>query len=306
MNTNSKTAVAKKVTQLPTARPLGPQFAELTTDLPEELRQIRSELSSLLAKQMQTIKKHLLFYYQIGLVVAKCRESLAAPAGDLSRTQQIGLLAESLKTNYHDLYASLRLVKLYSEEQYAALISNQFLTWSHVKHLIAVESQEERARLVALVVENHLSVNQLADEIIPPKPKLPRGPGRKPHVPRSLSKGLQRAIDVAKLYSNVFDNALFSDVYDIPSEIENVPPDELTVNVREKVASVVDWLAKVSDGSAKHMSRVKQALERIDKVIEVRAKAVSPVPPGDSQPGKQPARPGVRPVLRNLRAGDAQ
>lgn len=150
------------------------------------------------------------------------------------------------------------------------------VTWTHVTHLITLQTNRESEDFLRRVSEEGLTAAALQKEIMEKYGNHRPGSGKKkptPKPPSSMKAGLKLARDISSRIVAQHEHALFGDDFFLPMAIENEPPDEITPEVREQVVHLIRNYRELEDTLPDIVKRLEASLERIDHVFEERERA---------------------------------
>jgi hypothetical protein len=248
-------------------------LVDLLGPLPDELKPLCHELTSRLSRLNEGT---LSGYLGIGELIKREHDIITA---DSSKSGPDGYgfrffdrLGAELDIHPDMLRECLKVFECFGAQKYRTLFVDNGATWSHARLLAHVSEPGLRDRLVRQTIADKLSCRELAALVNRKDPKTPRGPGRAPTTPRSLNAGLSRLRSASKTYHAVMRQALFGEKFDIPTEVEDAPPDTLTPETRAVVAECADKLAEIEQIARDARRRLTTSSERIDACIAEQAK----------------------------------
>jgi len=263
------TGYSRTVVKLPDRTEVA--LADLLGPLPEELRPLYKKLKSRMDKlNVNNVKG----YFEIGQLI---RDEIDHVKAELERngrseygTHLFKHLGVELDVEDRILRDCHRVAERFSNEEYQALVIANGLSWGHARILAVVTDTGRRKQLVARIIEEKLSADDLMSLIRHEQPRRPRGPGRSPAVPRGLPQAVDRLRRGSKTFQNVL-GVLFGTEFDIPTVIQRTPPDLLTPEIREAMDEGIERLAAIAHTVEETIGPLKASLPYIDACIAAKA-----------------------------------
>lgn len=215
-------------------------------------------------------RSNLVCLYQAGEIIRACEDGDVVLRKPFRKMTCIAALAKALGKPERLLSDTCKLVTQFSREEYGDLIRQEPISWSHVRELLNVENRELRQELIQRVVAENLSADDLVGAILETrgwKPK-PRGPGRSPKPPRNILHGLEKTISLSHAYCNAFEKALFSEAYDLPTQIQDAAPDTRTVAMRTEIEATITALVNVAAAANEKAQALRGVLPLCTYVLE--------------------------------------
>jgi hypothetical protein len=252
---------------------IGEIFEELDEDLIPLFDEVRPLLDAV-------VKGHLQGNYNIGRAFIVHRKRIEKERQEQGKTLyglnifvQLGVALDIPDKSLRECH---QVATSFSPEEFQALIIENDLTWGHAKFLAPVTNPTRRTKLIKQIVKERMSIVDMVSIIRGEQPKKPRGPGRAPAKPRNLKQALIRLNGIEKTFLNTMNQALFSDAFDIPSEIEDAPPDTITPNTRKNVVECSVQLAEIEQIARDSRKRLETSMERIDEVLGYQGSPAQP------------------------------
>jgi hypothetical protein len=242
-------------------------LSQLLGPLPEELKPLAEELKPRFAKLTRENAQghheigHIL-RQEIGRIEAESRAQGRSTYG-LKVFDRLGIEMDIRPRILRDC---VQAADAFSPQEFQSQIVDRGLTWSHARLLAVVADAKTRQSLVEKTVVDGLSADELGHLIVNDKPKKPRGPGRGVATPRNLREAIDRLRSGSKAFRNILD-VLFGEAFDLPTAIQNLPPDAFTQQCRAAVAECADHLAALEQIVQTAGQRLKAKLEHIDICI---------------------------------------
>ena len=184
------------------------------------------------------------------------------------------------------LYKSKAFAEMYpSETELDELCSLETTTgqpigWGHVIQLISVEDRKTRKRLTNQIVEEALTAQQLADII--QKSSWPghaggkrRSGGRPFMQPKTVRAGLVQIRTVSGQWMSRHEEVWAGPDYSVFTELENLPPDELTHEMVDELEQIMTIQAKMATACAKDIVDVNRLITTIKEALEAREQEVA-------------------------------
>lgn len=243
-------------------------IAELLGPLPEELKPLCRELKMRLKQLNQGTLDG---YLEIGELIKKEYDIIEADSEKRKPTAYgsrfFERLGAELDINPQTLRDCVKVFEFFGGEKYRSLFVKHGVTWSHASLLAQVSVTTVGEDLLKRAIAKRLSCKELNDVINRTVAKTPRGQGRSPAKPRNLNAALGRLRSASKTYHSIMQQALFSEQFDVPTEIDHTPPDQLTPQTREVVSECIERLAEIGQTNRDAHDRLKACLNRIDSAI---------------------------------------
>jgi len=146
------------------------------------------------------------------------------------------------------------------------------MCWDHLRVLM---NQGELAALeewMQQVKKRGLSASSLEEELRGGKLPSRRGSGRKACKPSSALAGLTQLHKQMTSTGNRFD-ALFSSEFDLADSLKEIPPDELTEEIRDSIDHATSLLQQLAKIAQVHAAALEEASSWMENVFEARRKA---------------------------------
>jgi hypothetical protein len=241
-------------------------------DLPPELdRQLRSDCRKLTKLMARHHQSHLQGFYDIGQFVQEACDRFNESQEAAYGFKIIDRLAEAAGIHSRTVYHCHRLVKLFDEAEYAALIVREGITWTHIIHLLNVDQKSTRAKLAEQMETQGWTPDDLLAEVRRVYGPRRAGSGRKPAIPQTVPQALRRLLGLATKSHNALSAALFCDDYDLACELDELPPENVTPGIREQVALAIGAIKQLSADLAKAAPRLERALPVLDQMLAEKA-----------------------------------
>jgi hypothetical protein len=146
------------------------------------------------------------------------------------------------------------------------------LTWTHVRQLLAVPSKPQRQKLIQRVTTENLTAEELQAEILKEGNNRKPGAGRRAKPPATVNQGIFKLRDWLKKSQTRTLDVLFSDDdgYDLPTEILNEPPDELTAEQYKDLEKSIEELKAISTFTQDAATRLQETLHYVQRVMAQR------------------------------------
>lgn len=158
--------------------------------------------------------------------------------------------------------------------------TGQPIGWGHVIQLISVEDSKTRKMLTGQVVEEALTAQQLADVI--QKTSWPghsggkrRSGGRPFMKPKTVRAGLVQIRTVSGQWVERHREVWAGTEYSVFTELENLPPDELTHEMVDELEQIMTIQAQMQAACAKDIVDVNRLISTIKEVLEEREQEVA-------------------------------
>jgi hypothetical protein len=255
-----------KIAIAPVTRELTATHAEDIKELPATLKPAFAKLHALIVKQVHS---ELSYYFDIGMVVQGLEDQQVADNKRGGITAMIEALAKALDVNSRMLFDAKKLVSTYTAEECDALIRQGQIRWGHLRHLVQVDNKSVRQKLTDRVVDENLTVDELVRAMPGIAETKPRGPGRSPKSPRDIANALAATISTANALNNRFENAIFCEAFDLPSQIQDTPPDQVTQEMRTQIEEAAAAMETVSATATMNAKRLRDAMAHFAKIIDV-------------------------------------
>jgi len=175
--------------------------------------------------------------------------------------------AEALDMPERILYHCKHVAEQYTADEVRQLVEDRGVSWGHLCHLMAVPDPEERMRLIERVGEEHLTIRQLADEIVPEEKPKPRGPGRSPAVPKNARQGLGRVASAAVAFSRQVREAWFCPVFNLDKELASAPEGEIGEDTADQLGKAIEAFEQIAEDAPTVVARLRKAKERVSDVL---------------------------------------
>jgi DUF1016 N-terminal domain len=240
----------------------------LPGDVARELSVTGRRLKKLLLHQRQAF---LTTYFEVGALLRKQLDQIAKCHGDFYGRRVITHLAKAADIDTSTLRNCLRLVDEWGEKEFAAIVAHKRIHWGHVVNLLSLPTAKERAAFATQADAENWTADDLGNAIYAKYGSRRPGSGRRPGVPRSVPQALGRLLGLATKTHNTLGIALFGEDFDLPCELDEMPPDSVTPEIRQQVASAIGALKQLSADLAEAAPRLEGKLPRLDRVLAARA-----------------------------------
>jgi hypothetical protein len=241
---------------------------QLPQEVLQELRTPIRRLQKLLANQRRS---YLQTYFQAGRLVQQELDRIEKEHGEFYGRRVIAHLATAADIDSSTLRNSLRVVIEWGEAEFTAITDNERIHWGHIVLLLSLPTAKERAAFAARVAAENWTADDLGNAIYAKYGNRRAGAGRRPGTPRSVPQALGRLLGLATKTHNTLGIALFGEDFDLPCELDEMPPDSITPEIRQQVASAIGALKQLSADLADAAPRLEEKLIRLDRVLAARA-----------------------------------
>jgi len=255
-------------TELTTAeRPVPEAQADAIRGLPQHLKPFYEQLGSVIGRHIQTT---LITNYQIGEILADAQAEMWRRAEQLCAEEKhaekaIDFLAGALGVSARFLYRCRQVVAKFSREEYQELITTPLLSWTHVVHLLRVDSDALQAEALALLQDKQLTADQFDVEIRKRSGRQPSKPGRPRPVPTDASTGLmQMSTEVSRVLKSL-DEIWMGERYDIANELLRPSRFHLNQQTADRLSHGIEVLEIAADFTQRAADRLKTTRETLEE-----------------------------------------
>jgi hypothetical protein len=231
--------------------------------LPVALQGTQRKLCKLVAKQRTNFLRNI---YEIGRIAQEGLDAYEATHSHYGMGL-VDQLAEEVGLSARTLRYSLKLVETFSPKEFADLISNPKISWSHVIQLMSIEPPERRQQLLDRTIQESWSSDDLNAAILIAYGRRQSSGGRKPAVPKNLNQALSRISKAAQKFRNAMELSWFGDAFDVPSTICDTPPEEITATLKERTAECATLLEAIAERARENATRLRAPLPWIEEVL---------------------------------------
>ena len=123
----------------------------------------------------------------------------------------------------------------------------------------------KRQQLIDDLAEKRITVAEFEQRVRGIKAAKPRGPGRAPAVPHSLLQAFDKLQALSKTYLNNFQQVLFGEKFDIPSQLQASADAHLDDRLREAITGSADQLGELERAVQAARTRLAAELKRLDE-----------------------------------------
>ena len=233
------------------------------------IKPIQSQLDEMKALCESQNQYNVQTYFDLGKIIGDPRVVSVGTDLTIQRVNLYDVLAELTGRDVRYLHGARMFAAKFSEAQLIKLIEAK-VPVTHVRHLVAVSDDSNRDRLIDAVIEQGWTVEELRDAKREVQGNKRPGSGRPRKVPKDLASGLSSFIKTTESAKNIFEQTLFCEAFDLPSEICSEPPDDLTEEMRDRVQHGIDLLRALVDLEQDYIERLAGALQRFDEVFTER------------------------------------
>jgi len=173
------------------------------------------------------------------------------------------------------LYGMMNLSKAFDKEYVKTnslrpMANGHYMTLGHWLHLMKIQDDTKREKMLERVLRESISANDLEKEIragAAGGTKNARQGGRKPKAPSSPIMGLQKTFELANKFVR-WDDVAQTAVFD---NIDEMEPDKVTDNLLAKAKTTLEMVEKVGETAESMKTHLEANIERIEKVLESKA-----------------------------------
>lgn len=263
--------------------PTQPWEQTQTTERQKLLEKLRPTLEEIAQTTQDIHRACLLGFHRIGRILIRDQEEISG-LDPTCRTFQLSgstleVVAAEVGIAAPTLSKCKRFAQLYDRSTIDSLTTRK-ITWSHMRLLLAVPTEPQRDHLIQRISEEHLTADELGRAIQKQFGNRKPGAGRTARPPASLNKALSiltdglarsRRLTFERLFSEIDDN------YDLPTDIRNQPPDELTQQQLDELAKSIVELQELSETAQQVSQRLQETLPYFNRVFADRAASQSEV-----------------------------
>jgi len=250
-----------------------PQTEQLDEVSREIMQVYRAELEPVCRKLKRLWRRHrknsLQGYYEIGEAAKPAIGHLKQQLGSGYGGHVIDFVAEAAGIDARTLRNCVVLVEVFSATDYHELISRPEITWSHILQLLSAPNTD-REELLASVIEQRWSPDELARQLRQRYGNRRAGSGRRPAVPQSAKHGLVRLLAISQKFSNALEGAIFGSAFDLPAALSNIPPDDVNPDIREQAEYAAGLLQGISEQTASDAARLRHTAKHLGEILDHR------------------------------------
>jgi hypothetical protein len=257
--------------------------------IPPALRERIDEIKGWLTNES---RRSLLAHYHLGRIVREVYDDDEKYWVD-QRYGQMSMrkLCHALPLSASLLYEALRVAQVFTEEEVDRLAqvqttSGRLLSWTHL-HLLATLGEDRRDGMLARVVREDLTADQLAAEIRRQVGKA-NGRGRKPVPPRNLGGVIDQQAACADRF---LERApLWADEHSLLERVQSLPREGHTEEMAERLRAHRDRLWQLAREATARAQEADRAYETFCKAL-ARAKEAAAAEGGQDSGREQTEEP---------------
>jgi hypothetical protein len=247
--------------------------AHFIRHMPDPLKKYHNKIGKLLERHIQST---LILYFEIGEILcdatSEMKERADRQVGEMKHVRLCpAIVAEALGVSDRVLYHCRDFARTYSRDDVQELLGISAMTWTHVTHLLTVDTEQIRSEMLQKVREEHLTCTELRKEIRKRQGKAGSKSNRKRGLPANPSIALGQMAEETNRVLHAMSDIWFGNRYNIVTELRH--PNDF--NLSDETWNRLDQAILTEETAAVQHGRAAEDLKQIRGEIEQRRVVVA-------------------------------